>query len=97
MRNLFIGVTTAIGFCSIAQAKTLTFPVSVSMKSLYTAGTTTYLGLYVSPELDKQIEKVCGQGAVLLALDVHYTVKQVAGDVSDAELSGTASCETYRH
>jgi hypothetical protein len=78
-----------------AQAKEITAPVSVNMDKLFTAGTSTYLEM-VSPELDKQINAVCGPNAILLDLKLHYRVKQglTGTDVSKVNLSGTVKCRS---
>ena len=78
---------------SLAEAKTVTFPVVVNLNSLYSSGTNTYLELYASPELNKQIGNACGSDAILLSLDVHYSLQKVAGDVTNATLTGSGTCQ----
>lgn len=93
MRKTFLTPLILFGMTISAQAAEVTAPVSVEMKSLFTAGTETYLEHGVAAELDKQVNAACGGGAILKNLDVHYVVNQVDGtDVSQVKLTGTVRC-----
>jgi hypothetical protein len=94
MKAIALFLMLSIG--SFAQAKVVNIPLSINTDGIFTAGTNTYLSMIASPEVDDQIKKACGTDAVLLNLDLHYTVQQgkTGGDVSSITLSGTATCQT---